>query len=145
MYLNKVIIVGRLTDNPELKTLPSGTPVCTFSVATNRVWIDKNTKEKKRETEYHNVVAWGVLAETAGRFLQKGSLVLVEGRLRTRKWENKEGQRLSRTEIVAQSLQLGPKTTGTQEETTKELSTEEIIPIVGEEDTTSQDMEEIPF
>ena len=146
MNLNKAIIVGRVTDKPELRVLPSGTSVCTFSVATNRIWIDKKTNQKKRETEFHNIVCWGQIAEVAGRYLQKGSLVLVEGRLRTRKWE-KNGQTFSRTEIIAESLQLGPKPAPapSEGESEKELKPEEIIPIIEESEDINLPEEELPF
>src|SRR5689334_6730581 len=106
MNVNKVLIVGRVTAEPQLRTTPSGTSVATFSVATNRVW---NGKEgKKEETEFHNIVAWGRTAEVASQFLQKGAMVFVEGRLQTRSWQDKQGQQRKTTEIICESLQLGP-------------------------------------
>ena len=108
MDLNKVFILGRLTADPSLRTTSSGTPVGSFSVATNRVWNDKNGM-KQEETEYHNVVVWGRQAEIANQFLKKGGLVLIEGRLRTRTWQDKQGQNRRTTEIICERLQLGPK------------------------------------
>ncbi len=108
MNLNKVIIVGRVTADPELRSTPAGQSVSSFSVATNRVWTDKNG-EKKEETEFHNIVAWARTAEIANQFLKRGGLVLIEGRLQTRSWEDKQaGQKRYRTEIIAERLQLGP-------------------------------------
>jgi len=108
MDLNKVFILGRLTADPSLRTTSSGTPVGSFSVATNRVWNDKNGM-KQEEAEYHNVVVWGRQAEIANQFLKKGGLVLIEGRLRTRTWQDKQGQNRRTTEIICERLQLGPK------------------------------------
>lgn len=108
MNLNKVLIIGRLTADPQLRTIPSGQQVASFSVATNRVWTDKSGK-RQDETEYHNVVVWGRQAEIAGQFLFKGSMVMIEGRLRTRTWQNKEGQNVKTTEIISERLQLGPR------------------------------------
>lgn len=108
MNLNKVIIVGRMAHDPELKTTQSGTSVCSFSVATSRVWTDKSG-QKQEEAEFHNVVAWGKTAEVASQYLTKGQLVAIEGRLMTRKWEDKTGNTRYSTEIICERLQLGPK------------------------------------
>lgn len=111
MNVNKVFIVGRMTADPQLRTTPSGQPVTSFSVATNRVWTNK-AGSKQEETEFHNVVAWGRTAEIASQFLKKGSLVFVEGRLRTRAWQDKQGQNRRTTEIMCERLQLGPRPAG---------------------------------
>ncbi|OHA20489.1 MAG: single-stranded DNA-binding protein [Candidatus Taylorbacteria bacterium RIFCSPHIGHO2_01_FULL_51_15] len=111
MYLNKVMIIGNLTRDPELKAIPSGQQVCTFSVATNRVYKDKDGQQQKA-TEFHNVVVWGRQAETSGQYLRKGQSVLVEGRLQTRSWDGQDGKKNYRTEIVADRVQFGPKSTG---------------------------------
>lgn len=111
MNLNKVILVGRLTADPELRTTPSGQSVAGFSVATNRVWNDKNGA-RQEETEYHNIVVWGKQAEIASKFMTKGSLVMVEGRLRTRTWNDKQGQSRRTTEIICERFQLGPRPMG---------------------------------
>ena len=109
MYLNKAIIIGNLTRDPEVKSLPNGTAVVNFSVATNRVWKDRDGK-KQEATEYHNVVVFGPQAESSGRYLKKGQSVLVEGRLQTRSWDDKNsGEKKYRTEIVADTVQFGPK------------------------------------
>lgn len=109
MNLNKVFVAGRLTADPELRTTPGGTHVISFSVATNRVWTDKNGG-RKEETEFHNIVAWGRQAEIVSQFLRKGGLILIEGRLQTRSWEGKDGQTRRTTEIIAERIQLGPRT-----------------------------------
>jgi len=108
MYLNKAILIGNLTRDPELKTLPSGAAVCSFSLATNRVWKDKDGA-KQESTDYHNVVVFGRQAETSAQFLKKGQSVLVEGRIQTRSWDDKDGTKKYRTEIVADRVQFGPK------------------------------------
>jgi len=111
MNLNKVFIIGRLTADPQLKTTPSGQSVSSFSIATNRVWNDK-MGQKKEDTEFHNIVAWGRQAEVASQFLTKGSMVLIEGRLQTRTWQDQQGQNRKTTEIITERLQLGPKPAG---------------------------------
>ncbi len=110
MNLNKVFVLGRVTADPQLRTTPSGASVTSFSVATNRVWSGKNGRQE--ETEFHNIVAWGRQAEIASQFLQKGALVFVEGRLRTRGWQDKQGQNRKTTEIICETLQLGPRPAG---------------------------------
>ncbi|GMQ95420.1 MAG: single-stranded DNA-binding protein [Patescibacteria group bacterium] len=110
MYLNKAIIIGNLTRDPEMRSLPSGASVTTFSIATNRVWKDKDGN-KKESAEYHNIVVFGRQAETSAQYLKKGQSVLVEGRLQTRSWES-EGVKKYRTEIVADRVQFGPKAGG---------------------------------
>jgi len=111
MNLNKVFLLGRLTADPQLRSTASGQQVASFSIATNRVWNDKNG-QKQEAVEFHNVVVWGRQAELVSRFLNKGSLVLVEGRLQTRDWEGKDGQKRKTTEIVAERVQFGPKALG---------------------------------
>ena len=108
MYLNKAFVIGNLTRDPELKSLPSGIQVATLSVATNRVWKDKEGA-RKDATDYHNVVVFGRQAETTAQYLKKGSSVLIEGRMQTRSWEGQDGQKRYRTEIVADRVQFGPR------------------------------------
>lgn len=112
MYLNKALIIGNLTRDPELKALPSGIKVCQFSLATNRVWKDKNGA-KQEAADYHNVVVFGRSAELAAQYLKKGASALVEGRMQTRSWDDKEGKKNYRTEVVADRVQFGPRGTGT--------------------------------
>jgi single-strand DNA-binding protein len=111
MYLNKAFVYGNLTRDPELRNLPSGASVCTFSVATNRVWMDKD-RNRQEQTEYHNVVVFGRQAETVAQYLKKGSSALVEGRIVTRSWEGQDGKKNYRTEIVADRVQFGPRGSG---------------------------------
>lgn len=111
MYINKALVYGNLTRDPELRSLPSGIQVTSFSVATNRVWKDKNGA-KQESTDFHNIVVFGRQAETAAQYLKKGQGVFVEGRMQTRSWDDKDGQKKYRTEIVADRVQFGPKSVG---------------------------------
>jgi single-strand DNA-binding protein len=138
MNLNKVFLIGRLTRDPELKALPSGKNVCQIGLATDRIFTDKEGK-KRQETEFHNVILFGRLAEIASQFLKKGSLVFIEGRLRTRNWEDGAGNKKSKTEIVAERIQLGPKS---QKEVLPPVEEKEEIPIVEEGEI---NIEDIPF
>lgn len=113
MNLNKAFVLGRLTRDPESRSTPSGQQVCNFSIATSRVWNDQNTHQRQEKTEFHNIVTWGRLAEIAGQYLTKGALVLVEGRIETRSWDDQTGQKKYRTEIIAENMQMGPRTQGT--------------------------------
>jgi single-strand DNA-binding protein len=109
MYLNKVILIGNLTRDPELRSLPSGVKVCSFSLATNRVWKDKSGV-RQEAADYHNVVVFGRQAETVAQYMKKGSSILVEGRMQTRSWEDKNsGEKKYRTEVIADRTQFGPK------------------------------------
>jgi len=111
MDLNKVLLVGRVTADPQVRTTPGGQSVATIGVATNRVWNDKNN-QRQEETEFHNVVLWGRQAEIAGQYLKKGAMVLIEGRLKTRAWTDKNGQQRRTTEVMAERMQLGPRPQG---------------------------------
>jgi single-strand DNA-binding protein len=104
--VNKVIVVGNLGRDPETRYMPDGAAITNVSIATSFQWTDKASGEKKEETEWHRVVFRGKLAEVAGEYLTKGSQVYVEGRLRTRKWQDKEGQDKYTTEIVADRMQM---------------------------------------
>ena len=104
--INKVIIIGNLGRDPEVRYTPSGAAVCNVSVATTRNWKDKNSGDKVEETEWHRVVFYDRLAEIAGEYLKKGRSVYVEGRLKTRKWQDKDGKDTYTTEIVAENMQL---------------------------------------
>lgn len=110
MYINKVILFGNLTRDPELKALPSGMNVVNFSIATNRVFKDRDGK-KQEQADFHNIVVFGRQADTVSQYLKKGSSVYVEGRLQTRSWE-KDGEKKYRTEVVADRVQFGPKGSG---------------------------------
>src|SRR5579863_5146569 len=111
MYINKAILFGNLTRDPELRALPSGMNVCSFSVATNRTFKDRDGK-KQEQTDFHNVVVFGRQADTVAQYLKKGSTAFVEGRMQTRSWEGKDGEKKYRTEIVADRVQFGPRSSG---------------------------------
>lgn len=108
MNLNLSVVAGRLTRDPELKALPSGGSVASFSLATNRNYKDRDGNYQE-QVEYHNIVVFGKVAENCAQFLRKGALALVEGRMQTRSWE-KDGQKMYRTEVVADRVQFGPRT-----------------------------------
>ena len=161
MNLNKVFIVGRLTADPILRTTPSGQSVTSFSVATNRNWADKSGN-RQEEVEYHNIVAWGRQAEIANQFLTKGAIVMVEGRIRTRSWTDKQSQTRKTTEIICERLQLGPRTGGASAARPTAPQTDsafndlegdskpqkdaiEEIPVINLEDTEDIKPEDIPF
>ncbi len=111
MNLNKAFIFGNLTRDPELRSLPSGSPVASFGVATNRTWKDKNG-EKKDDVQFHNIVVFGKQAEIAKQYLTKGSSVFIEGRIQNRTWDAQDGTKRNKTEIVAERFQLGPRKFG---------------------------------
>ena len=104
--VNKVILVGNLGRDPEIRYAPSGDAVCNVSIATTNTWKDKQTGEKKEATEWHRVVFFGKLAEIAGKYLKKGSAAYVEGSLKTRKWQDKDGKDCYTTEIRANAMQM---------------------------------------
>jgi single-strand DNA-binding protein len=104
--INKVIIIGNLGRDPEVRYTPSGSAVCNISIATTRNWKSKESGERQEETEWHRVVFYDRLAEIAGEYLKKGRSVYVEGRLKTRKWQDKEGKDQYTTEIIATEMQM---------------------------------------
>jgi single-strand DNA-binding protein len=121
--VNKVILIGNLTRDPEMKTTQSGQPITTFSIATNREWVTKDG-EKHTSTEFHDLIAWSRLAELCAKFLKKGKLVYVEGYLKTRSWEAEDGTKRYRTEIVIDDMiMLDKRTAGGEEDA--ELMTEQ--------------------
>lgn len=105
------MLMGNLTRDPELKALPSGSKVASFSIATNRTWKDQSGA-KKEATEYHNIVAFGRQAEVIAQYCKKGSSLYVEGRIQTRSWDSQDGKKNYRTEVVLENFQFGPKTGG---------------------------------
>jgi single-strand DNA-binding protein len=112
MYLNKVLLYGNLTRDPELRALPSGQQVASFALATNRTYKDKNGA-KQEATEFHNIVAFGRQADVIGQYLKKGRPVYIEGRIQTRSWDDKtSGEKKYRTEIVIENFQFGPAVPG---------------------------------
>jgi len=108
MNLNKIFLIGRLTQDPELRSTPNGQSVATLRMATNRVWKDQSG-QKKDATEFHTVVAWGRLGEIANQYLKKGSLLMIEGRIQTRSWVDQSNNKRYMTEVIAESLQMGPR------------------------------------
>ncbi len=154
MYLNKALVIGNLTRDPELKSLPSGIQVATFSVATNRVWKDKNGA-KQESADFHNIVVFGRQAETVSQFLRKGSSVLVEGRMQTRSWDAADGQKRYRTEIVADRVQFGPRGSGAPSSAPSSAKASEGKPAEGVDappidtieypEDTSINLDDIPF
>ena len=118
--LNLVQLMGNMTRDPEIKSLQSGAKVCSCSIATNRVWKDKNTGEKKQEVEFHNLVVWGALADVFERYVKKGHPIYVSGSLQTQSWEDKEtGKKMYRTEVnVRDMIMLGTKDGGESEDRT---------------------------
>lgn len=136
MNLNKVILIGNMAADPELRSTTSGKQVCNFRVATNRVWKDASGQQQK-ETEFHTVVAWGRLAEIASQYLTKGGLVMVEGRLRTRSWQDPSGNKKFKTEIVAEGMQLGPKRSPTASSPAPIEDNEE-IPVIEEKPASAE-------
>lgn len=104
--VNKAIVLGNLGRDPEVRYSPAGAAVCNITIATSSSWKDKESGEKREETEWHRVVFYGRLAEIAGEYLKKGRPVYIEGRLKTRKWQNKEGQDVYTTEIIADQMQV---------------------------------------
>src|SRR5919201_5678246 len=126
--VNKVILVGNLGRDPETKYMPDGAAITNVSLATSFQWTDKASGEKKEETEWHRVVFRGRLAEIAGEYLKKGSQVYVEGRLRTRKWQDKEGQDRYTTEIVADTMQMLGSRAGSGEPRAESMSRAEPKP-----------------
>ena len=147
MNLNKAMIIGNLVRDPELRQTPTGQTVCSFDIATNRVWLTPSG-EKNQKVEYHRIVAWGKLADICGQYLSRGRLVFIEGRIETRSWQDKEtGVKRYRTEIVAESMQMGPRP-GEREERPKT----ETQPAVEEEPASIQypggediEVKDIPF
>lgn len=139
--LNKVILIGNLTRDPELRYTPSGTAVCTFGVATNRDWIDASG-QKQESVEYHKIVAWTKLAEICSQLLFKGRKVYVSGRLQTRNWQAQDGTERTTTEIVIdEMIALGDAKNGTVSEENYEMpmtSTEAAVPEVVEEEVSKK-------
>ncbi len=144
MNLNKVFLIGRLTKKPELRTTTTGQQVSSFGLATNRVWNNPQTKEKQEQVEFHNIVLWGRLAEVASQYLDKGSLLLVEGRIQTRSWDDKSGVKKYITEIIGENIQLGPKSSNAPS-VDSGFRKEEEIPVIEEEKEKEIDISQIPF
>ncbi|MBR0574480.1 MULTISPECIES: single-stranded DNA-binding protein [Pasteurellaceae] len=141
--INKVIIVGNLGNVPEMRAMPNGEAVATISVATSTTWKDKTTGERREETEWHRIVFFRRLAEIAGEYLHKGSKIYVEGRLKTRKWQDKNGIDRYTTEIIGDNLQMldsrGEQTHQTTQAISSNTSQQPVPPPIDNFD------DEIPF
>jgi len=142
MNLNKAMIIGNLTRDPEVRTTPQGTSVCSFSVATNLIWTDPSG-QRQEKTEFHNIVAWRKLAEICGQYLKKGSKVYIEGRLQTREWEGQDGIKRYRTEIIAENMIMLDRPGGGRTAETPSAPSEEIPENEG--DSEEVKVENIPF
>ena len=129
--INKVILIGNLGRDPEVRYTPNGVAIANFSIATSEEWKDKDTGEKQERTEWHRIVAWRRLGEICGEYLHKGSQVYIEGRLQTREWEDRDGNKRYTTEIVAQNMQMlgRPSREGKAESQEERYPTEEPISI----------------
>lgn len=149
MNLNKAFLLGRVATDPEMRTTSGGQSVCSFRLVTNRVYNDA-AGQKQEKAEFHNVVLWRRLAEIASQYLTKGALVLIEGRIENRSWQDASGNKKYRTEIIGEKMQLGPKSAGIAGNFPKEekektaSSSQEEIPII-EEDQDEIDVKDIPF
>jgi len=154
MNLNKVFLIGNLTRDVVLRTTPSGQSVADFGLATNRIWSGSNG-QKQQEVEFHNIVVWGKMAELCSQYLAKGRMVFIEGRIRTRSWQDANNQKRYKTEVIAENIQFGPKSVKEESpldmppEIHSDLSSED-LPVLEadskdnpEEDDISS--EEIPF
>ena len=154
MNLNKVFLIGNLTRDVVLRTTPSGQSVADFGLATNRVWMGANG-QKQQEAEFHNIVVWGKMAELCSQYLAKGRMVFIEGRIRTRSWQDANNQKRYKTEIIAENIQFGPRSM--REDTKLEMPPEtgeafhEELPVLeadtpgSKEEDEEISSEEIPF
>ncbi len=157
MDLNKVMIIGRLTRDPELRTTPTGASVCQIGLATNFVYTNQQSGQKVEQVEYHNVTLWRKLAEIANQYLKKGRRVYIEGRLQTRSWDGKDGIKRSRTEIVADNMIMldggqGGSAGGSSAATSpapadEQPFVEEELPTIQQDEGKGEDIsvEDIPF
>lgn len=145
MNLNKVYLIGRVAGDIELLNTQSGKKVCRFSIATSRNWKGADG-EKKEETNFHNIVLWEKLAEIVSKYAAKGSLLMVEGRIQNRSYDDKEGKKRYITEIIGENIQLGPKSSNpsgfTPSKSKPKEEVEEELPVIDEEEI---DIKDIPF
>jgi single-strand DNA-binding protein len=146
MNLNKVILIGRVTKDPEMRSTTGGTATARIGLATNRIYKDKQGN-KKEQTQFHNCVAFGRTAEIIGQFVSRGQLLMVEGRVETRSWENREGVKSYITEIIIENIQMGPKPAAREPEQAPPEATaakqEDDIPTI--EEGQGIDVKDIPF
>jgi single-strand DNA-binding protein len=144
MNLNKAMIIGNLTRDPEMRTTPSGAQVASFSVATSLVWTDQSGQQQKK-TEFHNIVAWRKLAEICGQYLHKGSKVYVEGRLQTTEWTGQDGVKRYRTEIVLENMIMLDRQGATSNNSGNDFSNNAPAANVDNEEEEEIRVENIPF
>ena len=148
MNLNKVMLIGRLTRDPEMRYTPKGDPVTSFSLATNR-YGQSQDGESKEYTDYHNIVAWNVgrrkLAELTGQYLHKGSLVYIEGRMQTRSWEGQDGQKRKTTEVVATEVQFLEPRSAASQPAAAPVEAAVVAPANSDEAARDVDPDDIPF
>ncbi len=153
MNLNKVFLIGNLTADPELRTTPGGQSVMEVRVATNRTWNDK-AGNRQEQVEFHSVIIWGRQAEIVKQFLTKGSSIFIEGRLQTRSWDDKQGAKHWKTEIICERMQLGPRSgrpaeggfAKPQQQVNQESEKQEPeIPVIDIDDTGEIKAEDLPF
>lgn len=137
--LNKVMLIGNLTRDPNLRFTPNGTAVCSFGLATNRSWTPADGGEKQEKVEFHNIVSWSKLAEICGQLLHKGDKVYVEGRLQTRDWKTEEGQDRRITEVVIDNMMLLRSPQGSS---SSARNNEEEAPVIEDEATTETEVTE---
>lgn len=144
--LNRVMLIGNLTRDPELKKTAGGQSVCTFSIATNRSYTDASG-QRKDQVEYHNIVTWAKLAEICGQYLVKGKKIYVDGRLQTREWEGQDGQKKYRTEVVAENMimldRMGPGGGVQTPSSSTPLPAAGDVPVANPDDEIK--LEDIPF
>lgn len=146
--LNKVMLIGNLTKDPNLRFTPNKTPVCSFSIATNRSWVSPEGGEKQERVEYHNLVAWSKLAEICGQLLHKGDKIYAEGRLQTRSWKTEDNQERRTTEIVLDSMILLRSVSGSSDAETSNIPDapeEEEIPEIDDVSDAEDVADEVPF
>lgn len=146
MNLNKIFILGNVARDPESRSTPSGQTVTNFSIATNRMWTD-GQGQKQKKAEFHNIVAWGKLGEICAQYLQKGKLVFIEGRVETRSWDAPDGTKKYKTEVIAETMQMGPRTggesAGRPSNSSSAGSDNDDVPVIDSDDEIK--MEDIPF
>lgn len=137
--INKVILVGHLGKDPEVRHLEGGTVVCNFTMATSESYTDRTSGERKTQTEWHNIVLWRRQAETAEQYLRKGSLIYLEGKLRTRSWEDQSGQKKYTTEIVGDTFQmLDRRPAGSR-------TSDDVAPTSESSNTVATEADDLPF
>ncbi|PKL72184.1 single-stranded DNA-binding protein [Candidatus Kuenenbacteria bacterium HGW-Kuenenbacteria-1] len=144
MNFNKAIIIGRITRNPEARTTPSGQTVTSFGIATNRFWTGGDG-QKQEKVEFHNIVAWGKLAEICNQYLNKGQLVLIEGRIETKTWEGQDGVKKTRTEIIAENMQMGPRVQNAPSTESAQENNSQVKFSQSQSSEEEIDIKEIPF